>query len=174
MLSSDVMSDGTYSICPGCSLRLPASPEGANPRAGSSRECQRLCDELAFYTLSRGDIFFIHQVLVDAYAAQHATASSKAITVAFALIGLFLFLERGYTGKEVQREHVRLARLSKEWPAFTLPSSRGDWTVADVLQAPSGEKRDAALKQWAASVWATWSKEHAKVIALLKRFPERN
>ena len=53
--------------------------------------------------LSHGDAFFIHQVAVDAYAAQHAGPASKTITIAFALIGLCLLLERGYTGKAVQR-----------------------------------------------------------------------
>jgi hypothetical protein len=44
---------------------------------------------------------------VDAYAAQHATPASKPITTAFALIGLFLFAERGFTGKQVQRWNSR-------------------------------------------------------------------
>lgn len=56
--------------------------------------------------LSHGDAFFIHQVAVDAYAAQHAGPASKTITIAFALIGLCLLLERGYTGKAVQRAHM--------------------------------------------------------------------
>ena len=50
-------------------------------------------DELASYTLAHGDPAFIHQHVVDAFAAQHATDDSKPIGVAFALIGLYLHVE---------------------------------------------------------------------------------
>ena len=72
-----------------------------------------------------GDAFFIHQVAVDAYAAQHAGPASKPITVAFALIGLCLLLERGHTGKAVQRAHMRSPSRSKSWPSFDPPDYRG-------------------------------------------------
>jgi hypothetical protein len=145
-------------VCPGCGLRSTVSDE-----------CQRLCHELAFYTLSQGDTFFIHQVAVDAYAAQHAGPSSKPIGVAFALIGLYLLHERNYSGKDVQNAHMRLARLSKEWPSFRLPSHRGNLTVADVVATEPGTARDTMVMKWAASVWAAWHAERAAVAALLKR-----
>jgi uncharacterized protein DUF5946 len=77
---------------------------------GASASCLSLMDELSSDTLGRGDADFIHQLLVDAYAAQHATPASKPITTAFALIGLFLFAERGFTGKQVQRWNSRALR----------------------------------------------------------------
>ena len=52
-------------------------------------------DELSAYTLTHGDPEFIHQHVVDAFAAQHATAKSSAIGVAFALIGLYLRVSWG-------------------------------------------------------------------------------
>jgi hypothetical protein len=62
-----------FVACPGCGLRLSRSDnEVTNPKVNASAECQRLCHELSLYTLSHGDAFFIHQVAVDAYAAQHA------------------------------------------------------------------------------------------------------
>jgi hypothetical protein len=62
-----------FVTCPGCGLRLPGlRDEASNPKVNASAECQRLCHELSRYTLSHGDAFFIHQVAVDAYAAQHA------------------------------------------------------------------------------------------------------
>ena len=53
-----------------------------------SPEVQAARDELSAYTLTHGDPDFIHQHVVDAFAAQHAAAKSSAIGVAFALIGL--------------------------------------------------------------------------------------
>lgn len=170
MPSAMIDSAAGCSVCPGCGLRLPTIDDASTSKIRASPECQRLCHKLAYYTLSRGDALFIHQVAVDAYAAQHAGPSSKPISIAFALIGLCLVLERGCTGKEAQLEHMRLATLSKTWPPFDPPASRGSMTVADVLESLPGEQRDAALNCWAASVWEAWKHEHAAVRLLIDRY----
>ncbi|MGE5049039.1 MAG: DUF5946 family protein [Deltaproteobacteria bacterium] len=157
-------------ICPGCGLRSGRKDFARDPEPGASAGCLAVKDELSFYTLGRRDAYFIHQLLVDAYAAQHATPASKPITTAFALIGLFLFAERGFTGKEVQRAHMALARRRRDWPQFEPPRSRGPLTVADVVAVPPGEGRDAMLKLWAESVWAAWGKDHARVAELAGRW----
>ena len=54
-----------------------------------SRE-QGAYEELQYYTLGHGDHTFIHQHAVDAWAAQHADHNTKPITLAFALVGLYL------------------------------------------------------------------------------------
>src|SRR4051794_14355131 len=160
--------------CPGCGLRLPVSDdEVTNPQVNASAECQRLCHRLSLYTLSHGGEFFIHQVAVDAYAAQHAGPTSKPITVAFALIGLCLLLERGHTGRAVQRAHVRLANRSKRWPSFDPPAHRGSVTVADVLRVAPGSERDSAILRWASSVWTAWEQAHPAVRTLIDRYEKK-
>ena len=129
-------------------------------------------DELAAYTLTHGDPAFIHQHLVDAFGAQHATEESKPIGVAFALIGLYLHLERGMTGREVQRAHMRLAQRHREWPAFDPPIERGEMTINDVILAEPGAKRDQAIETWCASVWQAWSTSHERVRVLLRETGE--
>jgi hypothetical protein len=129
-------------------------------------------DELAAYTLSRGDPAFIHQHVVDAFAAQHAVEDSKPIGVAFALIGLYLHLERGQSGREVQQAHIRLAQRRRQWPVFDLPATRGDLTIRDVLGVAPGPDRDRAIDEWCASVWEAWSGSHERVVALLHEMGE--
>jgi hypothetical protein len=125
-------------------------------------------DELSAYTLMHRSAAFIHQHVVDAFAAQHASTDSKPIGVAFALIGLYLHLERGYTGRQVQLAHMRLARKRKHWPRFEPPAQRGQVTVAEVLQAPPGPERDQAIENWCASVWDAWDgASHEQVATLL-------
>jgi hypothetical protein len=160
-------------VCPGCGLQLPGLRDAPKPQVNASAECQRLCHELSLYTLSYGDAFFIHQVAVDAYAAQHAGPASKPITVAFALIGLCLLLERGHTGKAVQRAHMRLASRSKQWPSFDPPAQRGNVTVADVLHAVPGGERDEAIIRWASSVWRAWHQVHPAVRTLIDQYEKR-
>lgn len=125
-------------------------------------------NELLLYTLehAKNDASFIHQYVVDAWAAQHADSASKKIGVAFSLIGLYLHLEKNYTGKEVQLAHVRLEKNRKEWPIFELPERRGDVTVFDVLNAATGNARDAMIEKWCMSVWEAWGDSHAKVAKL--------
>lgn len=163
--------EDSSSVCPGCGLRLPASGGMTNPAYAASAECLKLFHELSFYTLSHRDPFFIHQVAVDAYMAQHGPDDGKPIGITFALVGLYLLCEKGYTGREVQLAHIALAQTSKTWQRFTLPMPRGTMTVADVMAAAPGDERDAAMKKWAASVWDAWKEQQPQVeaiVALLK------
>ena len=83
--------------------------------------CIGLYHELTVHTLSDRDPTFPHQLAVDAYAAQHAGPETKPITTAFALIGLYLVCERGFSGREAQRAHMALGRRRQEWPRFSPP-----------------------------------------------------
>ena len=84
-----------------------------------------LYNELAFYTLAHPDPAFIHQLVVDAYAAQNANEATKPIAIVFSLIGLYLHLEKGFTGKQVQRAHMQLAKWPNTWTKPPLPTIRG-------------------------------------------------
>ncbi len=135
-----------------------------------AENCKTLRDELSLYTLSRGDTNFVHQYVVDAYAAQHATENTKPITTAFALIGLYLLTERNYTGREVQQAHMMLANRTKDWPIFPAAERKADLNVSDVLRAEPGEARDMMIKTWAMAVWDSWKNEHEHVARLVKSF----
>lgn len=119
--------------------------------------------ELCFYTLEHKDPAFIHQHVVDAYGAQHANENSKPIAVYFTLMGLYLYLEKGYTGREVQLAHMKVAKKKKQWPKFTLPEFRGDVTVSDVLKSRPGNERDEMIKNWCVSVWNAYKEVQEKV-----------
>jgi hypothetical protein len=150
---------------------MPTMP-GANVEATITAAEQAARDELSAYTLLRGDADFIHQHVVDAFAAQHVTAQSKPIGVAFALIGLYLHLERGYSGRKVQEAHTRLARMQKQWPAFVPPANAGELTGVDVMRSPPGAARDQAIEAWCQSVWSAWHDSHAQVAALVSQLGE--
>ena len=134
----------------------------------------RMSDEEAFhelcgYTLTHSGGGFIHQLVVDAYAAQHATAASKAIGVFFSIVGIYLVAERSFTGRQVQLAHIALAKIRSEWPQMILPAQRGSITVHDVLAAPEGEARDAMIHAWARATWDAFSANRAVVGAFLSQ-----
>jgi len=128
---------------------------------------QELYNELAYYTLSLGDAAFIHQHIVDAFGAQMADENTKPIAITFALAGLYLYLEKNYTGRQVQLAHVRMAKRRKKWPAFDLPQDRGNITVADVLNVPPGPEREKMIRKWCISVWDAYRQSHKIVAALV-------
>jgi hypothetical protein len=125
--------------------------------------------QLCAYTLTRGDTAFIHQHVVDAYAAQHADEATKPIAITFALIGLYLLVEHGMTGRQVQRVHMKLGRQKHAWPAFALPQDRGAMTAVDVMGATEGPERDRAIHDWCRSVWAAFSANRGIVADVLKQ-----
>ena len=122
---------------------------------------------LSAYTWTRGDPEFCHQHVVDAFAAQSATERTKPIAITFALVGLYLFVERQWTGRQVQRVHTRLAEKKRAWPTLELPRERGATTAADVLRAAAGPDRDRAILEWCRAVWAAHIQNRDAVVALL-------
>lgn len=126
--------------------------------------------ELSAYTLTHGDPRFIHQHVVDAWAAQTATSSDKPIRPVFALVGLYLHLERGKTGREAQLAHMQMGERKREWPAIALPPDRGAITAIDVMKAAPGPDRDQAIERWCESVWNAFRGNRATIVALLSEY----
>jgi Family of unknown function (DUF5946) len=152
-------------------LRLPRLGLAPDPRANASAECRNVMNELSYYTLAHGNPAFIHQHLVDAYGAQHVRPQSKStIGAAFALAGLYLAVERGFSGRQVQKMHMLMASKSKTWPRFEPPAYTGRLAVGDVLQVQPGPGRDQELMRWCGSVWAAWSSEQGRVKAMVDKF----
>jgi hypothetical protein len=124
--------------------------------------------ELCCYTLAHGDETFIHQHVVDAFAAQDADEDDRPIRLTFALVGLYLHVERGFSGRQVQLAHMALARRRRAWPAFPLPPDRGRITAADVLAVPAGPRRDERIHAWCSCVWEAFRESRRAVEDLLK------
>src|SRR6266700_1263245 len=104
-----------------------------------------LFHEMSFYTLAHTDSAFLHQNAVDAFTAQQADLTTKPIAVVFALVGLYLHVEKQFTGRQVQKAHMQLANRRKSWPTLPLPAQRGDVRVKDVIAEPPGPARDAMI-----------------------------
>lgn len=107
--------------------------------------------------------------MVDVWAAQHADEGTKPVALTFALIGLYLHVERGFTGREVQRVHMRLGGGKHEWPRFVLPLERGSVTAAHVMAAPAGAERDRVIDEWCKTVWGAFEGSRQLVAELLSR-----
>ena len=125
-------------------------------------------DEVYAYTMGRPR--FILQHVVDAFAVQAASNTTKPIGVVFGLVGLYLHVERQFSGHQVQMAHMELGRRKREWPGVFLPEDRGEMTVADVLAAPAGPERDTAIADWCRAVWIAFGANRQTVIGLLREY----
>jgi hypothetical protein len=155
--------DHKTTICSGCGLELPNRHIDLPDRFNASGECWQLFSDLSFYTVSKQDAEFIHQYAVDAYEAQHAGGKTRNITAAFGLIGLYLALEKGYTGKQVQQAHMQIAKIRKDWSRLEPPVRPAQLTVMDVLKAPDGMEKDTMIRQWMKAVWENWADRQMRV-----------
>ena len=155
-------------ICPGCGLALKSTNQDMDGRYNASQSCVALYLKLTVFTLSLQDTDFVHQLVVDTYAAQHSGPDMKPITITFALIGLYLAFERGYTGREVQQAHMALGKKHREWPRFNAPPGKASLTVGDVLQSGKEESYIENIRTWGKSVWYMWQAEHIKVAGLVE------
>jgi Family of unknown function (DUF5946) len=125
-------------------------------------------DEVYIYTMSRPG--FILQHVVDAFAVQTADQNTKAVGVVFGLVGLYLHLEKEFSGLQVQEVHLKLGRRKREWPKITFPADRGNMTVGDVLAEPAGPERDKAIDNWCQSVWTSFGGNRQTIVALLREY----
>jgi hypothetical protein len=125
-------------------------------------------DEVYVYTMGRPG--FILQHVVDAFAVQTANDKSRPIGVVFGLVGLYLHVEKHFSGRQVQRVHMELGRRKREWPHMHLPNDRGSMAVADVLAATSGTERDMAINNWCRSVWTAFSTNRETIVTLLREY----
>lgn len=156
--------------CPGCGVTGPSTEGPPDPSLDATAACLHHFHELSGYTLTAGHPRFIHQHIVDAYAAQHAGLRTKPIRVCFALIGLYLLVEEKFTGRQIQLVHLHFARQTKFWPKLARPPGLASMNVVDVLRQPPGPDRDDAIERWSKAVWNHWSETHETVGDLYRRY----
>ncbi|MEM6720158.1 MAG: DUF5946 family protein [Bacteroidota bacterium] len=125
--------------------------------------------QLSYYTFAQPRAYFIHQHVVDAYAVQEADETTKPIKIVFGLVGLYLYLEKGFSGKEVQLFHMKMAKRKIEWPKIVLPEERDEITVLDVLATPDAEK-DKKIRLWCEKVWEAFAENRKVIIDLVNHY----
>ena len=154
------------SSCPGCGVVLPISDWPVDGRANASPACWQIRTKVLAHELEHlPELGRFHQLSVDAYAAQHAGDRVPPIATAFALIGLHLTLDEGWTGTAVRAAHQHLAQRFHEWLAFLPPSDPASLTIASVAASQTPREHAERVQAWARSVWEAWAADHGRVRA---------
>lgn len=166
-----IPSDPGESVCPGCGLRMPRREGAVNTSYyNASPECWSVYTEVLGAEYGNAVLFGqVHQLTVDAYAAQHPGGPHPDKSVDIHLCGLSLVLERGHRPPEVPPLLHRIADAGTDWPHWPPPVDLGTLTVFDVALADSAEAHAALVRAWAGQVWSAWSAHHAEVRDLLSQ-----
>jgi hypothetical protein len=82
---------------------------------------------------------------------------------------LYLYIEKGLTGKQVQKAHMQLARQRRQWPQWEPPQERGTLGVSAVLAVQPGQERDEMIRNWCVAVWDAWKETQIQIRELVKQ-----
>lgn len=152
-------------LCPGCGLKMPARKTTTSRcYYNASVECWDLYTEVLGNEYSNAFLFGqVHQLTVDAYAVQHAGGPHPDKSVDVHLYGLYLSLEKGIRSPYIPPVLQRLVAATEVWPHYEPPKERASLTVFDVAFCDSTEDHIRVVREWATSVWNSWSEYHAEV-----------
>ncbi len=148
--------------CPGCGARyLPLTGGATHAYIGASAACWEAFGELLAHEFQDPAYGWIHRHTVDVYTVQHPGNNDQRQrqSVALHLIGLCHWLKLGMDARELTPITGRLANENRDWPWLTPPTNY-EMTVLDILRASDAEQHGQLVREWAESVWQSWSQHH--------------
>jgi hypothetical protein len=165
------MPETGLTACPGCGALLPPGDGPTHRYIGASPACWAI-----YSALGVGEPPVapspLHELLMDAYAAQHpGIPSDQSIqSVAVHLITLYGVLVRGHAPSDgltlrtrPLREQTGSKRGRFRW--LTPPDLSGTVTVAAIAAAPTPAARATLVDDCVRLVWAAWAPGHEATIA---------
>lgn len=137
----------------------------------ASPECWTVFGEVLAAEYSNAVLFGqVHQITVDAYAAQHAGGSHPAKSVGIHLSGLYLVFVKDVRPMAVAPMLHEIANSVSVWPEFPPPAAPASRTILDVaLCAGDWETHVRTAREWGLDVWRSWQPQHHAVHELVQR-----
>jgi Family of unknown function (DUF5946) len=155
------------STCPGCGLVLPDTDATPPANRGASAACFDRYGELLARCYSLEAYRPVHQIVVDAYAAQHpgGTTRRDVQTVALCLMTLCLFIEDGLDPRDGPALHKQMMANRPDFCWLEPPKRHHLTTVIDVLAADTAAEHTTLVWAWGADVWRAWTPHHSTIRA---------
>ena len=151
--------------CTGCGALVPDGDGPTHRYLGASPGCWALIGEVWAREYSDVRYGSVHQLSVDAYAAQHpGTPSPQTIqSVTVHLVGLCAVFELGCKPYEATKAIQQAERHKHQFVWLDPPSSLGPITIVDVHGAQDPTEHVDRVERWARNVWQAWAPHHATV-----------
>jgi hypothetical protein len=150
--------------CPGCGLLMPLSSKVTyDGYFNSSPECWVVFEEVLAVASSNPEYAPVYQLIIDAYAAQHAGGKHPERSVLVHLAGLYAAFDLGVPHAEVPTLLQRLAAQNRVWPRLKPPDPPSPLTVLELALAEGSAEFLTRAGTWANSVWNSWAEQHDQV-----------
>lgn len=156
------------SVCPGCGFVAPAAGGAPPDGYGASAECWGRYGELLARSYAEAAYRHVHQLVVDAYIAQHPGGDSRQEVqrLALCLMTLCLFVEDGADPRDGPALHKRMmAGRPGYFRRLPPPPWQGLPTAVDVLAARDAAEHERLVWSWGREVWRAWAPHHPTVRA---------
>lgn len=165
------MTEARLETCADCGTALPPVDAPGHHYFGASPSCWALYGEILAREYSGPRYMEVHQLTVDAYAAQHPGAAGPRAqrSVWGHLASLYVQLEKDEPEAVARRMIARVAAMADELGWLEPPERKGDVTVGDVIAASGADEHHAAVRVWARAVWEAWGGHRDRVIAAVER-----
>ena len=160
---------GETKVCPGCGARVPDSDGPVHKYVPSSPGCWKTFGEVQADEAQRFGYPPGHRVVVDAYTAQHPGDGSDRRdrqSVFVHLVGLCAVLDRGVSHPYATKLLGQVIRRRQgDFPALERTGSPGPLTVLHMVGAADLADYELRAREWATSVWGSWSAQHELIRA---------
>ena len=109
----------------------------------------------------------VHQMVLDAYAAQQADGTSRRElqSVGLCLMTLCLFVEDGVDPAQGPALHKQIVAHRPDAAWLAPPIQPGPMVVADVLSARDIDEHCRLVREGGRQVWQAWAPHHATIHA---------
>ena len=153
---------GVLVPCPDCGLELPESDGPTHAYLGASAACWGVFGEVLAKEYQDARYFKVHQLTVDAYAAQHPGKPERRSiqSVALHLVGLYLALECGRPPAAIIEAHRACAARAQDFIWLEPPAPPFDLTIQDVAAADTPQDHMELVHAYADAVWRSWTPHH--------------
>jgi hypothetical protein len=136
----------------------------------SSPECWVLFEEILAGASGDPQYQPVHQLIIDAYAAQHAGGKHPDRSVIVHLAGLYAAFELKMPFAQIPPLLKRLATAAAAWPHLVPPEFPAPLTVLELATADGAAEGVPMAGTWAQAVWNSWAEQHETVA----RFVQEN
>lgn len=155
------------STCPGCGLSSNEAAGRTPEGHWASAACWAVYGQVLTRSYTDSGYRAVHQMVVDAYAAQHAGGTSRreVQSVSLCLMTLCLFVEDGVDPAQGPALHKRIVAHRPDFVWLAPPNQPGLMTIADVLSARDKDEHCLLVRNWGYRVWQAWTPHHATIRA---------
>lgn len=156
----------------GCGVEVMNISGPTHEYIGSNAGCwQIFCEVLAREYTQYNELWKTHRFTVDAYAVQHPGDNSRRAvqSVYVHLARLYLQLERGINGKQVNYFMKKMINYKTEYKWLSPPDFSGTLNINDVAKAKNLEEHKTLVYKWAESVWSAWEPHHIDIAAFAEK-----